>query len=102
MTVNEAPPVVPPVLFPHTLAPAAPPDPPVRKVDVDGLCDVFDRSSSAVLYIQAAMSPADAAALMDGHQLVAEFDAVRGGDAIRHATDDELAAAAPAKAASSA
>jgi hypothetical protein len=37
--------------------------------------------------------------MFDSHELVAEFDAVRGVDAIRHATDEELAEAEAAKAA---
>jgi hypothetical protein len=89
-------PIVPSVLYPHTIVPV-PIDETVPKVDVDGLCDLFDRSSSAVLYINTTLSPGDAAALMEGHQLVAEYDAVRGVDGIRHATEDEIAAAQAAK-----
>lgn len=95
MTVTDAPPpIVPGPLYPHTIIPAAVNDasPPPR-VDVDGLCDLFDRSSSAVLYINSTLSASDAQLLLTSHQLVAEFDSVRGVDGIRHATDDEIAAA---------
>jgi hypothetical protein len=80
-------------LYPHTLTPPASGE--ESTVDVDALCDAFDRSGTAVMYINTHLSEADAKAMLDGHQLVAEFDNVRGVDAIRHATDEEIAAAAP-------
>jgi hypothetical protein len=91
-------------LYPHTLNPP-PSDEDTLTVDVDALCDAFDRSGTSVMYINTHLSEADAQAMFDSHQLVAEFDSVRGVDAIRHATDEELAVAeageaakAPAKA----
>jgi hypothetical protein len=85
-------------LYPHTLTPPPSGDEPLT-VDVDALCDAFDRSGTSVMYINTHLSEADAQAMFDSHELVAEFDAVRGVDAIRHATDEELAEAEVAKAA---
>jgi hypothetical protein len=80
-------------LYPHTLLPPPSSDEPPT-VDVDALCDAFDRSGTAVMYINTELSDADAQAMFDGHHLVAEFDSVRGVDGIRRATDEEIAAAA--------
>jgi hypothetical protein len=80
-------------LYPHTLLPPTASDEPPT-VDVDALCDAFDRSATSVMYINTELGEADAQALFDSHQLVAEFDSVRGVDAIRHATDEEIATAA--------
>lgn len=91
-------PIVPGPLYPHTIVPPVVDDS-APAVNVDGLCDLFDRSASAVLYINTTLSPGDAAALMEGHQLVAEYDAVRGVDGIRHATADEIAVAEATKSA---
>jgi alkanesulfonate monooxygenase SsuD/methylene tetrahydromethanopterin reductase-like flavin-dependent oxidoreductase (luciferase family) len=84
-------------LYPHTvgLPPTDPDNPPA--VNVDALCDAYERSGSGVMYINAHLSDTEAQALFDAHELVAEFDEVRGVDAIRHATDDEIAAATAAK-----
>jgi hypothetical protein len=87
-------------LYPHTLTspPSGDEDTPLT-VDVDALCDAFDRSGTSVMYINTHLSEADAQAMFDSHELVAEFDAVRGVDAIRHATDEELATAEASQAA---
>jgi hypothetical protein len=94
--VSAPAPIVPGPLYPHTIIPPVV-DESAPAVNVDGLCDLFDRSSAAVMYINTTLSPGDAAALMEGHKLVAEYDAVRGVDGIRHATADEIAAAEAAK-----
>jgi hypothetical protein len=85
-------------LYPHTLLP--PPSEDVAPtVDVDALCDLFDRSGTTVMYVNTELTQSEAQALFDAHQLVAEFDSVRGVDGIRRATDDEIATAAAAAAA---
>ena len=65
------------------------PEPPA--VDVDALCDLFDRSMSAVLYLDRRLKRSDQQAVFDQHQLVTQFDVVRGVDSLRRATLDELA-----------
>jgi hypothetical protein len=82
-------------MYPHTLHPPVMAEDAV--VDVDALCDLFDRSSASTMYLNTRLSEADAQAIFDGHQLVAEFDSARGVDALRHATDEELEAAAASK-----
>jgi hypothetical protein len=76
-------------MYPHTMQPpeASPED---VVVDVDTLCDAFDRSGALVMYLNTTLSEADAQAMFDSHQLVSEFDSVRGVSAVRHATDDEI------------
>jgi hypothetical protein len=84
-------------LYPHTvsLPPTDPDNPPA--VNVDALCEAYERSGSLVMYVNTELSESESQALFDSHQLVAEFDAVRGVDAIRHATDDEIAFVTAAK-----
>jgi hypothetical protein len=87
-------------MYPHTLQPPETTDD--ASVDVDALCDLFDRSGTPVMYLNTTLSDADAQAIFDGHQLVSELDAVRGVSALRHATDEELAQAELAHAATKA
>lgn len=84
-------------LYPHTMSGPATTSTEPEPVNVDALCDLFDRSMSPVLYLDRVLTDADRQAVFDQHQLVAELDVVRGVDALRKATPDEIADAEAAK-----
>lgn len=94
------PPVAAQPLYPHTLA--QPPEstdllaaPPTERVDIDALAALYARSTSAVLYLDRVLSDTDSSALFDKYQLMVEFDAVRGVDAVRQAAPGEFGVVAP-------
>lgn len=88
-TEAAKPPVAAQPLYPHTLA--SQPEvqtqiaPPTDKVDLDALAALYARSTSATLYLDRTLSASDKQSLFAEHQLIAEYDAVRGVDAVRAA-----------------
>lgn len=85
-------------LYPHNVsAPTVDPEATPEAVNVDAICELFDRSMGAHLYLDRVLTDEDRQALFDQHQLVSELDAVRGVDVVRRATDDEIAVAEAAK-----
>src|SRR5438034_550974 len=61
------------------------------------VADQLAASESATVYLAVALDDATREALLVEHQLHSELDAVRGVDAVRKATDEEIAEAAEAE-----
>ena len=70
--------------------------------DLQAIADAVDASESATLFLDQALDDAARKALLDDYQLHSELDSVRGVDAVRDATDEEIAESVAAPAAKTA
>ena len=68
--------------------------PPTAATDIEAIAYEMTVSESDTLYLRIVLDDDTRLSLLFDHGLHAELDAVRGGDAVRRATEDEVATAA--------